>query len=304
VTELLQQVISGVLVGSVYALMALALVLIVRSTGIINFAQGEMATFTAYIGWTLMQHMPYWAAFVLAVGAGFALGALLEWGLIRRVQGREALVPVIVTLGLFLFLNSFDLSVWGSNAKAFEPPFRPTPIHLGGISISSYSLYVFAVSVVLLIALWLLLQRTRVGLAMRATAIDRTAAELAGARTGRMLMLGWGLSGALGAVAAMLIAPLLVLNPNMMFFILIFAFASAVLGGIESAVGALVGAVVPSVTQNLVGTYLDDVVKALHIADSLPDANQYRNIVALSLILVVLAVRPRGLFGRVVREKV
>jgi branched-chain amino acid transport system permease protein len=300
----IQQVVTGVMTGSLYALLALALVLIVRSTSIINFAQGEMATFSAYIGWVMTRWFPYPIAFVVAVAAGFLVGAITERVVIRAIEGREELVAVIVTLGLFLMFNSFDLSAFGAEAKALPQPFQRGPVVIDGVVISAYSIFVFIVSIVLMLALFLFFQRTRLGLALRATAADRTAAELAGVSTNRMLMIGWGLAGALGAVAAMLIAPIVVLTPNLMFFLLIFAFAAAVLGGIDSAIGALVGGVFLGVTQNLVGTYLGDVVRFLHIAQNVPDSNQYRDIVALSLILVILAVRPRGIFGRVVREKV
>lgn len=300
----IQQVVSGVMTGSLYALLALALVLIVRSTSIINFAQGEMATFSAYIGWLMTRWVPYPVAFVVAVAAGFAVGALTERTVIRAIRGREELVAVIVTLGLFLIFNSFDLSAFGAEAKAMPQAFQRGPLVVHGVVISSYSIFVFGMSVVLMVGLFAFFQRTRLGLALRATAGDRVAAELSGVSTNRMLMIGWGLAGALGAVAAMLIAPIVVLTPNLMFFLLIFAFASAVLGGIDSAVGALVGGVFLGVAQNLVGTYLSDIVRFLHIAHDVPDANQYRDIVALSLILVILAVRPRGIFGRITREKV
>lgn len=299
----LEQVVSGVMTGSVYGIVALALVMIFQSTRMFNFGQGEIATFTTFLAWSLMLHMPYALGFVLAVVLAFIIGAALERGVIRLVEDKPAMSGVMVGLGLFIAFNSISASIYGPEPHHFEQPFTGGPIDLGGVTIGQHSAYLFGVAMLLSVALFAFFRFTSIGLALRATAADRTGAELMGVPTGWMLMLGWGLATAVGAVAGMLVAPMIVLTPNMMFFVLLFGFAAAVLGGLDSAPGAIVGGVIVGVTQNLVGVYVDDVVSVLHIG-SIRDPNQYRDIVAMGLIFVVLALRPRGLFGRAVVERV
>jgi branched-chain amino acid transport system permease protein len=300
----IQQVVSGVMTGSVYGVVALSLVMIFQSTRMFNFGQGEIATFTTFIAWSLMLNMPYAAGFILAVVVAFAIGAVLERGVIRLVEDKPPMSGVMVGLGLFIAFNSLSASIYGPEPHHFEQPFVGGPIDLAGVTIGRHSVYLFGVAMLLSVLLYLLFQHTRVGLALRATAADRSAAELMGIPTGRMLMLGWGLATAVGAVAGILVAPVIVLTPNMMFFVLVFGFAAAVLGGLDSTLGAVVGGLLVGVTQNLVGVYIDDVVRWLHLGFSIKDANQYRDIVAIGLIVVVLAVRPRGLFGRPLVERV
>ncbi len=299
----IEQVVSGVMTGSVYGIVALALVMIFQSTRMFNFGQGEIATFTTFIAWSLMLHMPYALGFVLAVVIAFGIGAVLERGVIRLVEDKPAMSGVMVGLGLFIAFNSISASIYGPEPHHFEQPFTGGPIDIGGVTIGRHSAYLFGVAMLLSALFYAFFRYTSVGLALRATAADRTGAELMGVPTGYMLMLGWGLATAVGAVAGMLVAPMIVLTPNMMFFVLLFGFAAAVLGGLDSAPGAVVGGVIVGVTQNLVGVYVDDLVSALHVG-SIRDPNQYRDIVAMGLIIVVLALRPRGLFGRAIVERV
>jgi branched-chain amino acid transport system permease protein len=300
----IQQVVSGVMTGSVYGVVALSLVMIFQSTRMFNFGQGEIATFTTFIAWSLMLHMPYAAGFVLAVVVAFGIGAVLERGLIRLVEDKPPMSGVMVGLGLFIAFNSLSASIYGPEPHQFTQPFVGGPMDIAGVTIGRHSVYLFGVAMLLSGLLYVLFQYTRLGLSLRATAADRNGAELMGIPTGRMLMLGWGLATAVGAVAGMLVAPVIVLTPNMMFFVLVFGFSAAVLGGLDSAPGAIVGGLLVGVTQNLVGVYIDNVVGWLHLGLSIKDPNQYRDIVAIGLIVVVLAIRPRGIFGRPLVERV
>ncbi len=299
-----QQIVSGMMTGSIYGVLALALVMIFQSTRMFNFGQGELATFCTYLGWGIMLHIPYGAGFVVAIVIAFTIGAALERGLIRMVEGKSEMNAVIIGLGLFLAFNSLTGAVWGANPKTFEQPFIGKPIDLLGILISQHNLFLFIVALALTAAVYVLFQHTKLGLAMRVTAYNREAAELMGVPTGLMLMVGWGLASALGAAAGMLMAPIVVLAPGMMFMVLLFGFAAAVLGGLDSAPGAIVGGFIVGVTQNLVGVYLDDWVDFFHLPFDISQANQYRDIVAMALILGVLAIRPRGIFGRPATQRV
>lgn len=302
--NLVQQIVLGMMTGSIYGVVALALVMIFQSTKMFNFGQGEMATFTTFLAWALMLHVPYGLGFALAIVIAFALGAALERGLIRLVEDRAPLNAVIVGLGLFMVFNSLSASAWGPDPHTFSQPFKGAPIDILGITIGKHNLYLFVVAMLITAALYCFFQYTKLGLAMRATAYDRGAAELMGVPTGLMLMMGWGLAAALGAAAGMLVAPIIVLTPNMMFFVLLFGFAAAVLGGLDSAPGAILGGLIVGVMQNLTGVYLDDVVDFLRMPFDIKDPNQYRDIVAIGLILAVLAIRPRGILGRPVVQKV
>jgi len=299
-----EQVVSGVMTGSVYGVVALSLVMVFQSTRMFNFGQGEIATFTTFIAWSLMLTLPYGIGFVLAFVVAFAMGVILERGVIRLVYDKPPMTGIIVGLGLFIAFNSLSASIYGAEPHQFPQPFVGGPIDLAGVTISQHSAYLFGVAMLLAAVLYIVFQYTPFGLAMRATAFDRSAAELMGVPTGRMLMLGWGLATGVGAVAGMLVAPVIILTPNMMFFVLVFAFAAAVLGGLDSAPGAVVGGLIVGVTQNLVGVYIDDIVEALHLGFGIQEPNQYRDIVAMGLIVVVLAVRPRGLFGRPLVQRV
>jgi branched-chain amino acid transport system permease protein len=298
VSQLIQQIVSGLMTGGVYALVALAIVLIFRATDVINFGQGEMGTLTAFIAWSLMLRLPYAIGFLLVLPIAFLIGAGIERGLIRPLEHRPELSAIIMTVALFLFFNSLSLSIYGGDAHNFKQPFGGgSPIRIGSITIGQYNLYVFLLTIGLALLLYGLLQYTKLGLAMRATAADRTTAELMGVPTGRMLILGWGLATAVGAVAAMLVAPIVVLTSNMMFFVLVFALASAVLGGLDSTLGAVVGGLAVGVAQNLVGGYLNNALGWVHIP-AVHDPNQYRDVVGMALIIIVLTVRPYGIFGR------
>ena len=291
--EFAQQVVSGVASGGIYASLALAIVLIYRSTRVVNFAQGEMATFTTFVAWTLTQEgLSKWLAFPLTLLIAFAGGVALERIVIRPVERAPVLTVVIVTIGLLILLNGLSGSIWGRDVKSFPSLFPTRALDVGGVRISIQDLGVIGVVLAAVALLTAFFRFTKLGLAMRAAATNPDTAPLVGIRVGWMLALGWGLAAALGALSGILVAPSLFLDPNMMLSVLLYAFAAAVLGGLESPVGAVVGGLLLGVIVNLAGTYVGFVGSELRLA------------VGLAVILVVLLVRPAGLFGRTVARKV
>jgi branched-chain amino acid transport system permease protein len=284
----LQQVVSGLASGGIYGSLALAIVLIHRATGVLNFAQGEMATLSAFLCWSLMDHgWAFWPAFGATIILSFGGGILLEQTVIRPIQSGPLLGIVILTIGLLIAINGLDTWIWGGAAKQFHGPFSTAPINVGGVAFSKQDIGVIAVSVLSVVLIGVLFTRTKLGLGLRAAAANPEEARLAGVRVPAMLALGWGLAAALGAIAGVLAAPSLFLEPNMMQTVLLYAFAAAVLGGMDSPLGAVVGGLAIGVLLNLVGTYVHWVGGELRLA------------VALGVILSVLLVRPAGLFGRV-----
>jgi branched-chain amino acid transport system permease protein len=306
VQSFLQQVISGAAGGAVFASLALALVLIYRAMDIANFAQGEMAMFGTFIAYALITgdfgligtklgflqvHLPFWAAFGIAVVASFVLGVVIERVLIRPFEGAPLLTLVIVTLGLFSILNGTAGLNWGYVFKTFYSPFPQDSYEVGGIFIGKQDLGIIVVTLVVLAIVFVFFRYTKLGLAMRAAALYPEASRLLGVRTGWMLALGWGLAAAVGAVSGMMVAPVVFLDPNMMQSVLLFAFAAAVLGGIESPLGAVVGGIAIGILLAVVGTYL-------------PGGQNLRVPFGLLLMVGVLLVRPAGLFGQVESRRV
>jgi branched-chain amino acid transport system permease protein len=291
--DLAQQIVSGLATGSIFASLALALVLIYRAMGIINFAQGEMAMFSTFIAWQLAQMgMPLWLAFAATVVISFGGGVLLQRIVIRPVERADQLTIVIVTLGLFIAFNGLAGLFWGYIVKDFPTPFPTTPLQIGGVAFSAQDVGVIVVSIVTLSLISLFFQKTKLGLAMRAAALYPEQSRVLGIRVGWMLALGWGLAAAVGAISGIMIAPIVFLDPNMMQSVLVYAFAAAVLGGIESPIGAVVGGLVLGVVINLLGTYVEWI------------GNELRLAAALAIIVIVLVVRPAGLFGRVTVQRV
>jgi len=287
VHDLAQQIVSGLATGSIFASLALALVLIYRAMGIINFAQGEMAMFTTFIAWQLIAGgMPMWAAVAATIAIAFAGAVVLERIVIRPVEGAPPLTIVIVTLGLLITLNGLAGWLWGYVLKSFASPFPTTPIRVGGVSFSAQDLGVIGVSLGSLLAIAIFFRRTKLGLAMRAAALYPDESRLLGIRVSWMLALGWGLAAVVGALSGMMIAPLVFLDPNMMQGIIVYAFAAAVLGGIESPLGAVVGGLLLGVVLDLLGAYVDAIGPDLRLP------------VAFAIIVIVLWIRPAGLFGR------
>jgi branched-chain amino acid transport system permease protein len=286
----IQQVVSGLATGGVYASLALALVLIYRAMETLNFAQGEMAMFSTFIAWTLITavHLNYYVAFGLTIAVSMIGGVLIERVIIRPVEKAPPLTVVLVTLGLFFVVNGTAGLIWSYLDKAFPGPpgFAQVPVNLGGVYVGVHDLFLIAVVIVLLVILYAFFQYTKVGLAMRSAALYPETSRLLGVRTSWMLALGWGLAAGVGAVSGMLIAPIEFLDPNMMQPILLYSFAAAVLGGIENPVGAVAGGFIVGVLLALIGTYV-------------PGARDLRLAFGLVIIVAVLIARPGGLFGRV-----
>ena len=290
----LSQLLNGIGNGVVYASVALALVLIYKSTGILNFAQGEMALFSTYLTWKFTDwDVPVLTAIVLSTAIAFVAGALIERILIRPVEGaHNPLNVVIVTLGMFLAINSLVLLTFGTDAQKIPGVFPTDSFQFFGANVKKETLGLVAVLTGECILLWLLLQKTKLGLRLRAVASNPVSSRLVGINTGGMLMLGWGLAAAIGAVAGSLIGSTgTAFDASFMQIILVYAFAAAALGGFDSLIGAVVGGMIVGIADALAVQYVD----ALDgIAVVLP----------LSLILVVLLVRPNGLFGRRTVERV
>jgi branched-chain amino acid transport system permease protein len=287
-----QQVVSGLASGGIYALLALALVIIHRSTGVINFAQGEMATLSAYICWALVTShgWAYWPAALATLVLSFVGGVAIHRAVIRPVERGNVLRIVIVTIGLLIAINGFVVWQWSGEPQQLGSPFGTDIVTIGEVAILEHDIGSLAVALGIVLALWLFFQYTKVGLALRATAVNPQEARLVGVRVSWMLALGWGLAAMLGAVAGLLTAPIVGLDPNMMFAILIYAFAAAVLGGIDSPAGAVVGGLLLGLVLNLL-TFFSQYRAFDWFSEEL------RLPIALLVILVVLLVRPSGLFG-------
>ncbi len=287
--QLLQQIFSGLAAGAIYASLALALVMIYRATDLVNFAQGEMAMFSTYIAWTLVNAgVPFWAAFLLTLVASFLGGMAIERIVIRPVENAPVFAAVVVTIGLLLIFNSLAGWIFTYTLQEFPSPFRDRTLF--GALMTTRDLGVICVTLAMLLLLFIFFRFTKTGLAMRAAAQNPESARLCGIPVGRMLAIGWGLAAAIGATAGIMVAPVLFLDPNMMAGVLLYAFAGALLGGITSPVGAVVGGLTVGVLENLVGTYLI--------------ASQLKLTVALALIILVLVFRPNGLFGTTIVRRV
>lgn len=291
--SLIQQIVAGLANGGIYASVALALVMIYQSTEHLNFAQGEMAMFSTYICWTLLNAgMPYWGAFLLTMAISFAGGAFIQLVILRPVQNAPVLSVVIVFIGMLVIFNSLAGWIYSYLIKPFPSPFPSTPLELGGVVFGAHSLGAIGVTLIILTLLYLFFRHTTLGLAMRAAAQNPVSSRLVGIRVKYMLALGWALAAMVGSVAGMMVAPIVFLDPNMMGGILLYAFAAALLGGITSPGGAVLGGFVVGVLENLLATYVPFI------------GNELKQAVALVLIIGVLLFRPNGLFGKTVVHRV
>jgi branched-chain amino acid transport system permease protein len=281
----LHQVFAGLATGGIYASLALALVMIYQSTHHINFAQGEMAMFSTYLAWSMVSAgLPYWIAFVATIAVSFVGGVIIERVVIRPVEHAPVLSIIAVFVALLIIFNSIAGWIYTYTIKTFPSPFPEQPL-FGNRFVSSHELGVMGITLVVLVVLYLFFRFTPLGLAMRAAAQNPTSSRLAGIRVGWMLALGWGLAAAIGAIAGMLVAPIVYLEPNMMSGVLLYALAAALLGGIDNPFGAVIGGFIVGVVENIVGAYLI--------------GTELKLTVALVLIIGVLLVKPSGLFGKV-----
>jgi branched-chain amino acid transport system permease protein len=287
--EFLHQVLAGLATGGIYASLALALVMIYQATHLVNFAQGEMAMFATYFAWSLINAgMPYWPAFLLTVVFAFVLGVVIERVVIRPVENAPVLAIVVVFIALLVILNSVAGWIYSYTIKTFPSPFPAEPIF--GRYITSHEGGAIGVTLVVLLLLYLFFRFTPLGLAMRAAAQNPDSARLVGIRVGWMLALGWGLAAAVGGVAGMMVAPIVFLDPNMMGGVLLYAFAAALVGGIDNPAGAVFGGFLVGVLENLLGAFVI--------------GNELKLAVALVLIIGVLVVKPSGFFGKVLVSRV
>src|SRR6185295_12588506 len=252
---------------------------------LVNFAQGELAMFSTYIAWSLIDAgVPYWAAFFLTVAIAFVLGVVIERVVIRPVEQAPVLAVVVVFIALLVILNSVTGWIYTYTIKEFPSPFPEQPL-FGNSYMSSHEIGAIGVTLVVLALLYAFFRFTPLGLAMRAAAQNPESSRLVGIRVGWMLALGWGLAAAIGGVAGMMVAPIVYLDPNMMGGVLLYAFAAALVGGIDSPGGAVFGGFLVGVLENVLGAFVI--------------GNELKLAVALVLIIGVLVVRPSGFFGKV-----
>lgn len=285
--------IQGVALGSVYGSLALALVLVYRATHVINFAQGELAMLTTYIAYELGLHgFSYWEAFAATLAIAFVLGTVLQVAIIRPVQHRSVIAVVIVTVGLFILIDGVVNWIWGGNFKFMKSPFGLGSFDVGGVTIEHLYVGMVGVVFVSVVLVWALFRFTKLGLGMRAAALRPTAASLVGVRVDSMLAIGWGLAAVLGAVAGLMAEPTQIfLSPTLMQPILVYAFAAAVLGGLESPAGALVGGLLIGITLTLIAGYPPHIGPVTITSElDLP--------FTFVVILLILLIKPSGLFGR------
>jgi len=285
VTEFVNLTLGGISSGAVYASVALALVLIWRATRIVNFAQGGMLMFTTFIAYEVIQHTgSYWFGFVVALASGFVLGALVERVLIRPVEGGPPLNAVIVTLGLLIFLEALAGMLFGGQLKSFPPAFSIRGFDVGGTRYAFAPSDTFTVLSVfgVALALGLVFRYTSLGLKMRASAFAPEVARLLGVRVGRLLTLGWALAAVAGSLAGVLVAPSVFLGPDQFDGVLIYGFVAAVIGGLDSPLGAVVGGIGLGLVLSYVSGY---------------DSSSSVTLAALIVLMAVLMIRPGGIFS-------
>jgi branched-chain amino acid transport system permease protein len=299
--QFLQQLASGLANGAIYACVALALVMIYVSTDHINFAQGEMAMFSTYLSWQLMTWgANFWVAFIAAVALSFVMGVLIERLILRPLHNAPVLSIIVVFIGLLAIFNSVAGAVWSYLIKEFPSPFPKGSFGIAGL-IGPHQLGVVLVTLIVLGLLFFFFRYTPLGLAMRAAAQNPQMARLVGVRVDWMLALGWGLAASVGAVAGIMVAHIVYLDPNMMGGILLYAFASALVGGISNPAGAVAGGFIVGVLENMVAYAGNQIEKATGVYIV---GNGEKLTVALIIVIFVLTVKPAGLFGRVVVKRV
>jgi len=283
---------TGAAAGMIYSALALSLVLIWRATRVVNFAQGALAMTTTYVALAVIQATGnYWVGFAVALATGLVMGAVIERVLVRWVEAGPALNAVILTLGVLLILEAVVPMIWGAQIKSFPAPFSIAATQVGThfIALSPFNLFTIAAVLFVMLALHVLFRFTGLGLAMRASAFAPDISRLLGVRVGRLLALGWGLAALIGAVAGMLVAPALLLYPNNMDAVLVYGFTAAVLGGLDSSLGALVGGLTIGLALSYIGGYL---------------GGDLETIGALVILIGVLMLRPQGLFTTAAERRV
>ncbi|KQW48774.1 branched-chain amino acid ABC transporter permease [Nocardioides sp. Root1257] len=290
--QFVNTVLGGLTIGMVYAAFALALVLIWRSTRIVNFAQAPMAMVTTFIALQIIEAgHSYWLAFAAALVAGLVLGAVVERVLIRPVEGKAEINAVILTLGLFIVLHALASVVFGNRYRSFPAAFGIRGLEVGDTTIALTGFDIFTILAVLAVMglLVLLFRFTDLGLRMRAAAFNQEVARLLGVRVGRMLTLGWALASLVGSLAGLLIAGGSLVHPGYMDAVVVYGFVAAVLGGLDSPAGAVVGGLLLGLSLSLVSGYVGSQLVAL---------------AALAILMAVLLLRPQGLFSQARERRV
>lgn len=283
--EFLEFTLTGIGTGMIYAAIALSLVLIWRGTRVLNYSQGAMAMFTTYMAWLVIRQTGnYWAGFAAALASGLVLGAILERGVVRPTQGKAPLNGVIVTIGLLIFVEGLAGMIFGGQFRSFPAAFSVHGLKIGsfGLGISRADLFTAAAVLAAALALAVAFRYTTAGLRLRATAFRPDVARLLGVRVGRMLTLGWALAGLTGALAGVLVTPSTFLYPNSMDSIFVLGFTAAVIGGLDSPVGAIVGGLLLGVALSYIGGYLGSDLVLVY---------------GLGVLILILMVRPSGLFS-------
>jgi branched-chain amino acid transport system permease protein len=301
VQQLFEQIASGLASGAIYASIALALVMIFTATDHLNFAQGEMAMFSTFLSWQLIQWgIPFWFALAITAILSFAIGVLIERIILRPLQGSSALSVVVVFIGLLAIFHSLAGAIWNYIIKSYPSPFPEGTVAGTGI-IGYHQLGMVVVTLVMLVVLFAFFQFTPLGLAMRAAAQNPASARLVGVPVDWMLALGWGMAAAIGSVAGAMVAPVVYLEPNMMSSILLYGFAGALLGGISSPGGAVLGGFIVGVLENMIAYFGNITEKAFGVYII---GNGEKLSVALIIVITVLTLKPAGLFGRVITKRV
>lgn len=286
------QIVSGLANGAIYALMALSVVMIYQAIHHLNFAQGEMAMFSTFIAWQLLAWgLPFWLTFLITIAVSFIGGMLIERVLFKPIHDAPVLSHIVAFIALFAIFNSLAGFIWDFTIKPFPSPFGTAPLFGNGL-LSMHEAGMIGVTLIIVVILYLFFRYTRIGLAMRAAAENPESARLVGIRVGWTTALGWGMASAIGAVAGMLIAPVVFLEPNMMLVILLYGFAGAVLGGLTNPGGAVLGGLIVGVVEALAGTYIPEI------------GSELKQPIALFMIVLVLVFKPTGLFGRKTVQRV
>lgn len=285
-------IIGGLAAGSLYALIALAIVLVLQATDIPNFAQGEMAMFSTFIAYSLLTRygLSWWLVLPLSLAIAALQGIIVQQIVIRPLLGAPVLNAVIATLGLNIALHSLAAMIWGAQTHVLESPLANLPaLKIFGVNVAPDSALTILVSVAMIVIFTLVLRHTRAGIALRAASQNQSVARLMGIPISRAFALAWAMGAVAGAVAGLLVAPIVFLDVNMMGPLLIKGFAGAVLGGLGSLTGVFVGGLLLGVIENLMGAY---------VSGSFGEAWSFL------LIILVLIVAPSGIFGRVKSRKV
>lgn len=291
IIQVFQQIIFGTVMGCIYALVALCMVLIYKGTGILNFAQGEMVVFSTFIAYTLRVtfQIPYWLVFILSFFSSWIIGMVIEFLAFRRVMGKPHLNSLMVCIAVGMILRNATGQIWTFDDLRMPPPFSDEVFKIPfGLIISPLFLGIIIISFIIMIIFYFFLNKTRIGISIRATSENFTAAQLMGVPVTYIYSICWGISASIGAIAGILIAPLLVLNVGM-FIVILKAIVAAVLGGIESLPGAIIGGILLGILENIIGTYLPSWIRHIFVW-----------VVLLGIIIAI----PQGLLGVKKQKKV